>query len=134
MSDSRTDRELLEAAARVEPIKVVQVVKVYPTACWIEDTIFGERRVMLQHEGCEPFAYASFGYDYRYTSNAGTWSAAHECAKALGFEEPIEHRPGSFPRIRWWHEAVWRVISFYRTCRRAIVRAAASSIGKGVGG
>lgn len=99
-------------------IEQVTLVKVYPTQCWIEDTIWGDRRVMLQHEGCEPFAYATFGYDYRYTSNAGTHAAAHECAASLGFAEPIEHRPGSFPRIRWWHSAAAWVLSRYWDARR----------------
>lgn len=89
-------------------MKIATVVKVYPTAVWIEDGWGGERRVMLQHEGCEPFAYATFGYDYRYTSNAGTHQAAHALAVSLGAKEPVEHRGApslwaDMPRRRpWW--------------------------------
>ena len=45
----------------------------------------------LQRE-CEPFAYATFDYDHRYTSNAGTYAAAHALAVSLGAKEPVEHR------------------------------------------
>lgn len=47
---------------------------------------------MLQHQGCTPFEYVRFGYDYRYTSNAGTHAAAIEMAKRLGATEPVEER------------------------------------------
>lgn len=88
-------------------IKTAKVVKVYPTAIWIEDGWGGERRVVLQHEGCEPFAYATFGYDYRYTSNAGTYQAALDLALSLGASAPVEHRgppPMSWLPTRrpWW--------------------------------
>jgi hypothetical protein len=78
-------------------VKRVEIVKIYPTACWIEDDIMGARHLMLQHEGMEPFCYASFHYSYAYTSNAGTHDAAHQLAAALGFTEPIEHRVRSVP-------------------------------------
>ena len=80
-------------------IPVVEVVKVFPTRIWIESGMMGERVVVLQHEGCEPFDYAVFGYDYRYTSNATTWEAAHSLALALGAKEPVEqrHRELKFP-------------------------------------
>jgi hypothetical protein len=68
------------------------VIKVMPTKIWIESGIMGERVVMVQHEGCDPFEYAVFGYDYRYTSNAGTHSAAENLARALGATDPIEHK------------------------------------------
>jgi hypothetical protein len=71
-----------------EPITVT----ILPTAVWIEDDICGGRHVMLQHEGMHAFCYASFHYDYAYTSNSGTWAAATELAKALGATEPIERR------------------------------------------
>ena len=86
-------------------VKVAHVVTVYPTAIWIESGWCGERRVMLQHEGCEPFAYATFGYDYRYTSNAGTFEVARKVALDLGATEPIEQRTapwGLVPTRSWW--------------------------------
>ncbi len=70
-------------------IKTAQVVKIYPTFIWIESGIFGERRVMLQHEGHKPFTYATFAYDYAYTSNAGTWAEATKLALSLGATEPV---------------------------------------------
>lgn len=86
-------------------MRTATVVKVYPTAIWIESGWCGERRVMMQHEGCEPFAYATFGYDYRYTSNAGTWAAAHALALSLGAKEPVEQRQapwGAVPAPSLW--------------------------------
>lgn len=73
-------------------IQKVVLVKVLPTKVWIESGMYGERIVVLQHEGCDPFDYAVFGYDYRYTSNAGTMAAVEALARNLGAMEPIEHR------------------------------------------
>lgn len=73
------------------------IVEILPTAIWIESDMMGGRSVMLQHQGCEPFEYARFGYDYRYTSNGGTRAAATELAKQLGAVEPIEHRIRDLP-------------------------------------
>lgn len=69
-----------------------ELVKFLPTRIWIESGMLGERVVVLQHEGCEPFDYATFGYSYMYTSNSGTWEAARTLALALGAQEPIEQR------------------------------------------
>lgn len=73
------------------------LVEIKPTQIWIESGIMGERVVVLQHEGCEPFDYAVFGYDYRYTSNSGTYEAARNVALSLGATEPIEQRTRAFP-------------------------------------
>lgn len=73
-------------------IQKATIVKVMPTKVWIESGMLGERVVVLQHEGCEPFDYAVFGYDYRYTSNAGTLAAAEALARNLGATKPIEHK------------------------------------------
>jgi len=73
-------------------IEQAVLVKILPTKVWIESSIFGERAVMVQHEGYEPFEYAVFNYDYRYTSNSGTWGAAEAMARQLGATDPIEHR------------------------------------------
>jgi hypothetical protein len=73
-------------------IPVVTLERILPTAVWVEDDIFGSRHVMLQHEGCHPFCYASFHYDYAYTSNSGTSAAATNLAKSLGATEPVERR------------------------------------------
>lgn len=70
----------------------IQIVEILPTAIWIESDMMGGRSVMLQHQGCEPFEYARFRYNHRYTSNAGTHADATELAKQLGAGEPIEYR------------------------------------------
>lgn len=73
-------------------IEQAVLVKILPTKIWIESGMSGERAVMMQHEGCEPFEYALFNYDHRYTCNSGTWSAAEAMARQLGATDPIEHR------------------------------------------
>lgn len=69
----------------------VNIVKVYKKDIWIADGMMGERVVMMQNEGHEPFEYAVFNYDYRYTSNSQTHRAAHQLAVELGAKEPIRH-------------------------------------------
>ena len=76
----------------MEPIQHVTLVEVYKSNVWIESDLFGARHVVVQHEGCDSFTYASFYYDYRYTTNAGTRSAAIELALQLGAANPVEHR------------------------------------------
>ena len=80
-------------------LKEVTVVEILPTQIWIENGMFGDRSVVLQHQGMEPFVYARFGYNYAYTSNAGTWDAAQKLALSLGATEPIEVRSGAFPKM-----------------------------------
>ena len=74
------------------PIEQATIVKILPTKVWIESGMFGERYVVLQHEGCEQFDYAVFHYDYRYTSNSSTWNAAERLAMSLNGGEPVEHK------------------------------------------
>jgi hypothetical protein len=78
-------------------IENVKLLEILPTRIWIENGMCGERVVVLQHQDCDPFDYAVFGYDYRYTSNAGTWEAANTLALALGATEPVEKRTRSLP-------------------------------------
>jgi hypothetical protein len=73
-------------------IKTAKIVKILPTRVWIESDFAGARHVVLQHEGYEPFRYATFNYDYAYTSNSNTVAKAEKLAKELGAVEPIEHR------------------------------------------
>ena len=72
------------------------VVHMLETKVWIENDLFGGRHVVLQHEGCDPFTYASFFYDWRYTSNSSTLSAAESLARSLGAVDPIEHKHRPF--------------------------------------
>jgi hypothetical protein len=76
--------------------ETVQIVKILPMAVWVESDIIGARHVVCQHEGYEPFTYASFHYDYAYTCNASTFAAANELAIKLGATEPVEHRSRPF--------------------------------------
>jgi hypothetical protein len=73
------------------------VVEILPKKVWIESDMMGARHVVMHHQGYgEPFTYASFHYDYAYTSNSGTWDAAHSLALALGATEPVEQRQRDF--------------------------------------
>lgn len=76
----------------------VQIVKVFGTEIWCESDFGGSRHVMMRHEvdGEPPFCYASFHYNYGYTSNSGTRAAAEELAKSLGAAEPVEWRQREF--------------------------------------
>ena len=74
----------------------VTLVEVLPTRIWVESDMMGARHVVMHHEKFgEPFTYATFHYDYAYTSNVGTHTAAERLARALGATEPIEHRTRS---------------------------------------
>lgn len=73
------------------------IVEILPTKVWIEDDFCGGRHVMRQHQGCEPFCYASFWYDYAHTDNATTYGMATDLAMRLGAVEPIERTMRSLP-------------------------------------
>ena len=81
-------------------IRTGEIVEVYPTAIWIESDLFGGQHVMVQHQapGREPFCYASFYYDYAYTSNSSIRAAAERLARQLGASDPVEYRARSFPK------------------------------------
>ena len=73
------------------------VVGMLPISIWIEKGMTGEHHVVVHHQGVgKPFTYATFYYDYAYTSNTGTRDAAHRLALALGAQEPIETRTRRF--------------------------------------
>jgi len=74
-------------------IQTGTIVAIAKTSVWCENGIAGERFVVVQHEGCDPFDYAVFNYDYRYTNNSSTIRDATNLAKALGATEPVEFRP-----------------------------------------
>lgn len=76
----------------------VMIVEILPTRIWIESDMMGARHVVMHHQGGdEPFTYATFHYDYAYTSNGGTWEAANTLALALGATEPVEQRQRELP-------------------------------------
>lgn len=78
-------------------LKTVEIVEILPTKVWIESDICGGRHVMRQHQGYEPFTYATFHYDYSHTSNSQTWADAKQVALAVGATEPVEQRQRGFP-------------------------------------
>jgi hypothetical protein len=92
-------KSLLDLTGGVE-LPAARVVEISPTRIWIESGICGERVVVLQHDGCEPFDYAVFGYNHLYTSNSGTWEAAHSLALRLGATEPVEQRQRALPEMQ----------------------------------
>jgi hypothetical protein len=78
------------------------VVEMRPTKVWVESDMMGARHVVLHHEGHgEPFTYASFNYNYAYTSNSVTWYAANRLAIELGATEPVDQRQ----RVLQWPKA-----------------------------
>jgi hypothetical protein len=75
----------------------MKLVEILPTKIWIESDMMGSRHVVMHHHGFgEPFTYASFFYDYAYTSNGGTWDSARKLALSLGAVEPIEEKTREF--------------------------------------
>lgn len=100
-------------------------VTILPTKVWVENDFFGGRHVMVQHEGLEPFTYASFFYDWRYTSNSGTWDAACRLALSLGAQEPVESRMRKLDlslafQTASWLQDVW--LRLESAVRRALWR------------
>lgn len=74
-------------------IRTVEIVKIYPTKYWVEKDFFGSSHIMMQHETMSPFCYASFHYDYAYTSNSGVHAEIVNMMKRLGVEEKdIEYK------------------------------------------
>lgn len=71
---------------------MIERVNVLPTRVWIENGIGGERYVVMQHEGHEPFDYAVIGYNWKYTCNSSTHDEAVRLAVSLGAQEPVEFR------------------------------------------
>ncbi|MDR0458402.1 MAG: hypothetical protein LBH10_05170 [Burkholderiaceae bacterium] len=71
-------------------VPVVNIVSISRPKVWIENGFSGERYVVVQHEEFEPFDYAVFNYDYKYTSNAGTLDEAQRLAIELGATVPVQ--------------------------------------------
>ena len=92
-------------------IKKAMVVKIPPLKVWIESGMFGEKFVMLQHEGCELFEYAAFNCHYLYTTNDGTRAAAECLARSLGATDPIEHKTREFGLLPTEEELLEQIAS-----------------------
>jgi len=78
----------------IEPINRVKVESISTVKVWIESDMLGARHVVIQHDGARlpPFIYATFHYNYAYTSNYATLQAAELLAIQLGATVPVEHR------------------------------------------
>lgn len=70
-------------------IKTAKITNVFKTEIWIENHFIGSKSVMIQHEGCEPFCYCTFNYNYQYTDNSSIKRAAEKMAISLGAKEPV---------------------------------------------
>lgn len=73
-------------------IKLATLHRIAATGIWIESNVLGECIVVVQHEGCDPFDYATFGHDHRYTSNSIVRDQARRLALSLGAREPVMER------------------------------------------
>ena len=73
--------------AETSNIKTAKIVKVYDTHVWVETDMFGDKHIMMQHETMEPFCYASFHYNYAYTSNGQIHMEVVNMMKRFGVEE-----------------------------------------------
>lgn len=93
MSDKLKSLDPCGSDSSTLKIASATVVEILPKRIWIESDMMGSRHVVMHHQGFgEPFTFASFHYNYAYTSNAGTWEAAQSLALSLGATEPVEHR------------------------------------------
>lgn len=75
-----------------ETIETAEIVAISPTKVWIESDFMGDKYVMIQHEGVEPFEWCRFGYHHAYTCNATQWREAESMARRLGATGEIERR------------------------------------------
>ncbi len=75
-------------------IEKATIVKVFDRKVWIESDFLGSRHVMIQHDDGEsqPFTFATFRYDWRYTSNSSVIACAESLARDLGATDPIKHQ------------------------------------------
>ena len=73
--------------AEMSNVKTVEIVKIYDTRIWVESDFWGSKHIMISHEGDNPFEYASFHYDYAYTSNAQMHTEVVNMMKRFGVEE-----------------------------------------------
>jgi hypothetical protein len=74
-------------------IRTVEIVGMYPTKYWVEKDMFGGAHIMVQHDTMHVFEYASFNYDYAYTSNSGVHNEIVNMMKRFGIaEKDIEYK------------------------------------------
>lgn len=101
MTEQSKKVESIASALEVAPVKnlslpTAKIVKILKTDIWIEGDFLGDKHVVVQHEGMKPFTYASFYYNYAYTSNAGIRNQANALAISLGATEPVQERQQEF--------------------------------------
>jgi hypothetical protein len=69
-------------------IETAKIVEILPTSIWVESDMMGSKHIMMQHQGHgEPFQYASFFYDYAYTSNSTMHQTVVEMMQEFGVAE-----------------------------------------------
>ena len=104
-------------------VQTVEIVKIFPTHYWVESDVLGTKHIMVQHEGMEPFTYASFNYDYAFTDNATIHMQIVNMMKQFGVEEKdIDWRSKSWPPSKWWHEPVFKIYMSYLWLKRKFAK------------
>ena len=101
-------------------MKTVKIEHVYKLNIWVEKDICGSSHIMMQHEGFgEPFCYATFNYDYAFTSNSTMHMDITRMMEQFGIaEKDIDWRSRPLPTPKWWHTPVYRVYSVYWWIKR----------------
>lgn len=91
-----TDSAPEAAPANSLSVPTAKIVKILKTNIWVEGDFLGDKHVVVQHEGMEPFTCASFYYNYAYNSNASIRNQANALAISLGATEPVQERCRAF--------------------------------------
>ena len=111
--------------AEMSNIKTAKIVEVIKLNIWVEKDMCGSSHIMMQHGNGEygkPFCYATFNYDYAFTSNAGMHTQVVSMMKQFGIEEKdIDWRSRSWPPSKWWHTPMYHVYMSYLWLKRKFV-------------
>jgi hypothetical protein len=74
-------------------MQTATLVKVFPTKVWLDSGIDGTKRIMMQHEGVEPFEFIAIHYDHRYTCNSHQYQLAEKIMALLGASPTEDAKP-----------------------------------------
>lgn len=78
--------------AQTLPPLAAEIIEIFNPTVWIESDFLGDKHVVVQHEGGDPFTYATFHYDHEQTSSSVILNQAEKLAVELGAKEPVEVR------------------------------------------
>jgi len=80
-------------------LKTVKVVKILPTAMWVEKDILGTVHIKMQHEGeAKPFDFIQIQYNWLYTSNGHQHELTEKIMALFGVTD-IKYRQSETPLI-----------------------------------